>query len=104
MKLLAVTLVLACAAAPRAVAAQAIPVRSQMEAGAELAARSAIPPSTPAPMVPARQFSSRAPGAGLMIGGAAAVVAGILVGGGGGAVLIVGGVAAAAYGFYLYDR
>ena len=101
MKLLALTLVLACAAAPRAVAAQAIPVRTQMEAGADLAVRAA---ATPAPMVPARQFSSRAPGGALMIGGAAAIVAGLLVGDGGGAVLILGGVAAAAYGFYLYNR
>jgi hypothetical protein len=50
------------------------------------------------------RFSSRAPGATLMIIGGAGVVAGILVGGSGGALLILGGVGLGAYGFYLYMK
>lgn len=60
----------------------------------------AVDPSS----VAAREFSSRAPGATLMIVGGAAVVAGILVGGSGGTVLILGGVGVGAYGVYLYTR
>lgn len=52
----------------------------------------------------ARRFSSRAPGATMMIVGGAAIVAGILVGGSGGTVLILGGIGVGAYGFYLYTR
>lgn len=52
----------------------------------------------------AREFSSRAPGATLMIIGAAALVAGILVDGDGGTILILGGIGLGAYGFYLYTR
>ena len=53
---------------------------------------------------PERRFSSRAPGATLMIIGGAGIVAGILVGGSGGAILILGGVGLGAYGLYLYTR
>ena len=52
----------------------------------------------------ARSFSSRAPGATLMIIGGAAIVTGILVGGSGGTILIVGGVGVGAYGVYLYTQ
>jgi hypothetical protein len=54
-------------------------------------------------LTPSR-FSSRAPGATLMIIGGAAIIAGILVGGSGGTVLILGGVGVGAYGVYLYTR
>ena len=57
-----------------------------------------------ADLLPARRFSSRAPGATLMIIGGAAIVAGILVGGSGSAILILGGVGVGAYGLYLYTR
>ncbi len=53
---------------------------------------------------PERRFSSRAPGATLMIIGGAGIVAGILVGGSGGTILILGGVGLGAYGLYLYTR
>lgn len=62
------------------------------------------PLATPADLLAARRFNSRAPGATLMIIGGAATVAGILVGGSGGFVLILGGIAVGAYGFYLYSR
>jgi hypothetical protein len=52
----------------------------------------------------ARRFSSRAPGATLMIIGGSAIVAGVLVGCSGGTVLILGGVGVGAYGVYLYTR
>lgn len=78
-------------------------------------AAAVLHPASPAPASPwtgphearltaARRFSSRAPGATLMIIGGAGVVAGILVGGSGGTVLILGGVAVGAYGVYLYTR
>lgn len=57
-----------------------------------------------AEVIAAREFSSRAPGATLMIIGAAALVAGILVDGDGGTILILGGIGLGAYGFYLYTR
>lgn len=60
--------------------------------------------ATSADLAPARRFSSRAPGATLMIIGASAVVAGILVGGSGGTLLIVGGIGVGAYGVYLYTQ
>ncbi|MGB7212670.1 MAG: hypothetical protein WBC97_08580 [Gemmatimonadales bacterium] len=104
MRSLALALLVTCAATPHALAAQGIPVRSEIEAGAALTPARTPAPDATAPMLPARHFSSRAPGGALMIGGAAAVIAGILVGGGGGTVLILGGVAAGAYGFYLYHR
>lgn len=55
-------------------------------------------------MMVQRRFSSRAPGATLMIIGGAGILAGILVGGSAGTVMIIGGVAAGAYGFYLYNK
>ena len=54
--------------------------------------------------LPGRRFSSRAPGATLMIIGGAAIVAGILVGGSGSTILILGGIGLGAYGLYLYTR
>jgi hypothetical protein len=78
-------------------------------------AAAALRPASPAPAAEifrpvntdftvARRFSSRAPGATMMIIGGAAIVAGILVGGSGGTVLIVGGIGVGAYGFYLYSQ
>jgi hypothetical protein len=67
-------------------------------------------PATAAPftlngdMLAQRRFSSRAPGATLMIIGGASVLAGILVGGSAGTAMIIGGVVAGAYGFYLYNK
>lgn len=52
----------------------------------------------------ARRFTSRAPGATLMIIGGAAIVAGLLMDGSGSAILILGGVGLGAYGAYLYTR
>lgn len=80
-----------------------------------VAAAAALHPASPAlasawtrpqhaRLLAASRFSSRAPGATLMIIGGAGVVAGILVGGSGGTVLILGGVAVGAYGVYLYTR
>lgn len=60
--------------------------------------------TTNADLLPARRFSSRAPGATLMIIGGAAIVAGILVGGSGSTILILGGIGIGAYGLYLYTR
>ncbi len=60
--------------------------------------------SDAAAVATSRRFSSRAPGATMMIIGGAAIVAGILVGGDGGTILILGGVAVGAYGVYLYTR
>ena len=55
-------------------------------------------------LLAAQRFTSRAPGATLMIIGGAAIVAGLLVNGSGSTILIVGGVALGAYGAYLYTR
>jgi hypothetical protein len=52
----------------------------------------------------AQRFTSRAPGATLMIIGGAAIVAGLLMDGSGSAILILGGVGLGAYGAYLYTR
>jgi len=86
---------------------------SQFQAGIQAAASLRMPTQNPAagvlhaahsdPLAP-RRFSSRAPGATLMIIGGAAIVAGILVNGSGSTVLILGGVVLGAYGLYLYTR
>ena len=86
------------------VSAQSTGFRREMIAAAALRP---APPSfaaTNADFAAARRFSSRAPGATLMIIGASAVVAGILVGGSGGTLLIIGGIGVGAYGVYLYTQ
>lgn len=60
--------------------------------------------ATPAGFDATRRFTSRAPGATLMIIGASALVAGILVGGDAGTLLIIGGIGVGAYGVYLFTR
>jgi len=55
-------------------------------------------------LLAAQRFTSRAPGATLMIIGGAAIVAGLLMDGSGSAILILGGVGLGAYGAYLYTR
>ncbi len=55
------------------------------------------------PVAP-REFSSRAPGATLMIVGGACLLAGIIVGGDAGVLLILGGIGVGAYGVILYTR
>ena len=85
--------------------AQAAPYRDAIVATATV--RPAPPDSARAPegrVGSARRFSSRAPGATLMIIGGAGILAGILVGGSGGTALIIGGVAVGAYGVYLYTQ
>lgn len=88
--------------------AQSTPYQAAAPAGAAvlLASGPAVQPSlqTNADFLAERRFSSRAPGATMMIIGGAAIVGGILVGGSGGAVLILGGIGVGAYGFYLYTR
>lgn len=61
---------------------------------------------TASPTDPAapREFSSRAPGATLMIVGGASLLAGIIVGGDAGVVLILAGIGVGAYGLILYTR
>jgi hypothetical protein len=76
-------------------------------AGLHLAAQrpvTAAPFTVDSDMLAQRRFSSRAPGATLMIIGGAGILAGILVGGSAGTAMIIGGVAAGAYGFYLYNK
>jgi hypothetical protein len=94
--------------APAVAHAQTPTMQDQMSAGARLelaAQRAAAPaPAVHADLLAPERFSSRAPGATLMIIGGASVVAGILIGGSGGALLILGGVGVGAYGFYLYTR
>lgn len=88
----------------------ASPYHSEMRAAAQL--QLTVQRATPAVTSPAlngdllapERFSSRAPGATLMIIGGAGVLAGILIGGSGGALLILGGVGIGAYGVYLYTR
>jgi hypothetical protein len=80
----------------------------------EMVAAAAVRPASPAvgsdlatasrDLAAARRFTSRAPGATLMIIGASAVVAGILVGGSGGTLLIIGGIGVGAYGVYLFTQ
>jgi hypothetical protein len=79
----------------------------------EMVAAAALRPASPAvgsdlatsrDLAAARRFTSRAPGATLMIIGASAVVAGILVGGSGGTLLIIGGIGVGAYGVYLFTQ
>ena len=85
---------------------------TRFQAGIQAAASLRMPSQNPAMelghsdahLLAPRRFSSRAPGATLMIVGGAAIVAGILVGGSGGTVLILGGVGVGAYGIYLYTR
>ncbi len=62
----------------------------------------ASPADTP-PAAP-REFSSRAPGATMMIIGGASLLAGIIVGGDAGVVLILAGIGVGAYGLILYTR
>ena len=76
--------------------------RLRLAAGAPTA--EPLRPFAGSEFVVARKFSSRAPGATLMIIGGAAIVTGILVGGSGGTILIVGGVGVGAYGVYLYTQ
>jgi|SRR5262245_26247011 len=59
-------------------------------------------PASEVDLLAARRFSSRAPGATLMIIGGAAIVAGLLTSGSGSTFLIIGGVGVGAYGAYLY--
>lgn len=105
---IALALVLAVAT-PIVARGQSPVFHDAMRAGAALQL-AAQRPETAAPltinsdMLAQRRFSSRAPGATLMIIGGAGVLAGILVGGSGGTVLIIGGIAAGAYGFYLYNK
>lgn len=102
-------LLLLAALCPRLADAQANAYHVGIQAAAVLRLPSQSP-ATPAPqplnseLLAARRFSSRAPGATLMIIGGSAVVAGILVGGSGGFVLVLGGVGVGAYGVYLYTR
>lgn len=88
--------------------AQATPYQAAAPAAAalQLASSPGVQPplQTNADFFAERRFSSRAPGATMMIVGGAAIVAGILVGGSGGTVLILGGIGVGAYGFYLYTR
>lgn len=102
-------LLLLAALCPHLAGAQA----NAYQAGIQAAAGLHLPPPSPAAPAPqpfdgellaARRFSSRAPGATLMIIGGSAIVAGILVGGSGGFVLVLGGVGVGAYGVYLYTR
>ncbi len=94
---------------PRAGIAQSNPYEAEMRATAAVRPLSPTPALTPsrtvaADFLAARRFSSRAPGATLMIIGGAGIVAGILAGGSGGTLLILGGVGVGAYGVYLYTR
>lgn len=88
--------------------AQSSPYQAGAPAAAALRLASSpvgqLPLQATATFLEARRFSSRAPGATMMIVGGAAIVAGILVGGSGGTVLILGGIGVGAYGFYLYTR
>jgi hypothetical protein len=107
--IVAVALVTAGSSAAVAQGVQAPVFEDAMRANASLqiaAQRSTLPQQfiLSADVAAQQHFSSRAPGATLMIAGGAAVLAGILVGGSGGALLILGGVGAGAYGFYLYNR
>lgn len=102
-------LLLVAAVCPRSAYAQADGFQASIQASASLrvTAQSSTAETRPRPgteVLAERSFSSRAPGATLMIIGGAAVVAGILVGGSGGTALILGGVGVGAYGFYLYTR
>ena len=87
--------------------AQSLPYESQMRAAAVLRSSwhaPAEPLQAAADVMSPRRFTSRAPGATLMIIGGGAIVAGALVGGSSGTLLILGGVGLGAYGFYLYTR
>lgn len=89
--------------------AQSAGDRTSVQAAGALRAASHIPvagsmSTADTRLTAVRRFSSRAPGATLMIIGGAAIVAGILVGGDGGTILILGGVGVGAYGIYLYTR
>jgi hypothetical protein len=100
-------LVLLVSAAPAS--AQSDGYRTSLGAAGALRAASRVPAAgsislADAGFTAARRFSSRAPGATLMIIGGAAIVAGILVGGDGGTILILGGVGVGAYGVYLYTQ
>jgi len=107
--MLGLVLVLA-ALCPRGGHAQADAFQTELRAAATLhlasqaTAEVEMPRASADAALAARPFSSRAPGATMMIVGGAAIVAGILVGGDGGTVLILGGVAVGAYGVYLYTR
>ena len=92
---------------PGVTAAQFAPSPASLRASVQL--RDRVPATATAAAVPdgieaSRRFSSRAPGATMMIIGGAAIITGILVAGNGGTVLIIGGVVLGAYGFYLYER
>jgi hypothetical protein len=84
--------------------AQSTAFHREMIAAATLRPAAPAFAATNADFAAARRFSSRAPGATLMIIGASAVVAGILVGGSGGTLLIIGGIGVGAYGVYLYTQ
>ena len=87
--------------------AQSNPYESQMRAAAVLRWASRAHSESlqaAADVLSPRRFTSRAPGATLMIIGGGAIVAGALVGGSGGTLLILGGVGLGVYGFYLYTR
>ena len=102
-------LFLAALLCPTRAVGQSSPYRAQLEAAAKLRPASLSLPldtrrGSTGDFAPERRFSSRAPGATLMIIGGAAIIAGAIAGGSGGTVLILGGVAVGAYGFYLYTR
>ena len=106
MTRLVLPLVVLC---PRAGLGQSNPYQAEMLAAAALRPPAPTPALTApltvgADFLAARRFSSRAPGATLMIIGGAGIVAGILAGGSGGTVLILAGVGVGAYGVYLYTR
>jgi hypothetical protein len=109
MRATSLLLLLLLAVPARAAIAQSSQFQVSVQAAASLRTPSQDPAtvlhrtSNADPVAPTR-FSSRAPGATLMIIGGAAIVAGALVGGSGGTVLILGGVGVGAYGLYLYTR
>jgi hypothetical protein len=108
MRTLSLALVLVLGA-PALAHAQAPVFQDAMRASAtlQLAGQrlaTAAPFTITGDMLAQRRFSSRAPGATLMIIGGAGILAGILVGGSTGTAMIIGGVAAGAYGFYLYNK
>ena len=89
--------------------AQSRPFERQLRAAAAFQASVRLPAGeagTPSlsELVSPRRFSSRTPGATLMIIGGAAFLAGLFVEGTGGTVLIVGGIGLGAYGVYLFTR
>lgn len=81
-----------------------VPTDQAMQAAAVLGAPAPVASLPVAGNLPPRKFSSRAPGATLMIVGGACLLAGILVGGDGGTVLILAGIGIGAYGVYLYTQ